>query len=236
MVLLAAGELLVGAKQNRVLNASIMVAAQSELLVPVSCVERGRWGYRGRSFGSGGSTSHGRLRAAMSRQAAASYKMSGQPLCDQGKVWREVDMCLMSLCVHSRTASLHEAYVSHDAAIQKAMQDARVPEGCCGVLFAVDGRIAGADLFDKPATLAKLWPKLVKSYLIDAMQGGEPGKLVGREAVEIWLRAVPAARCERFKSPGLGDDVRLESEDWSGAGLVVSETPVHVELFASRPQ
>src|SRR5262249_1007423 len=43
-VFLMAGEHLAGGKQNRVLNASILVAGQAELPIPVSCVERGRWG------------------------------------------------------------------------------------------------------------------------------------------------------------------------------------------------
>ena len=39
-------------------------------------------------------------------------------------------------------------------------------------------------------------------------------------------------KAEPFKSPGLGEDVRLEGPDLVGAGLVVEQTPVHVELFA----
>jgi hypothetical protein len=42
------GEQLVGAKQNRILNMTVLVAAQSEVTIPVSCVEQGRWGYRAR--------------------------------------------------------------------------------------------------------------------------------------------------------------------------------------------
>jgi hypothetical protein len=40
------GEQLVGAKQNRILNMTVLVAAETEVTIPVSCVERGRWGYR----------------------------------------------------------------------------------------------------------------------------------------------------------------------------------------------
>src|SRR5262245_34842099 len=47
-LLLLDGEQLVGAKQNRILNMTVLVAARSEVTIPVSCVERGRWGYRGR--------------------------------------------------------------------------------------------------------------------------------------------------------------------------------------------
>ena len=56
-VLLLSGEQLIGAKQNRTVNASMMVPAHSELVAPVSCVERGRWGYKSRKFGSGSARS-----------------------------------------------------------------------------------------------------------------------------------------------------------------------------------
>ena len=42
------GEQLVGAKQNRILKTTALVAAQSEVTMPASCVERGRCGYRAR--------------------------------------------------------------------------------------------------------------------------------------------------------------------------------------------
>ena len=39
-VLILEGDELVGAKQNRVVNYSVLVAAESELVLPVSCLER----------------------------------------------------------------------------------------------------------------------------------------------------------------------------------------------------
>ena len=50
-VLFLEGEELVGAKQNRILNTSVLVAAHSKIKIPVSCVEQGRWGYSTRHFG-----------------------------------------------------------------------------------------------------------------------------------------------------------------------------------------
>ena len=47
------GEELLGAKQNRILNTTVRVAAHTEVTIPVSCVEQGRWGYRGRQLSPG---------------------------------------------------------------------------------------------------------------------------------------------------------------------------------------
>ena len=49
-VFAADGETLLGAKQNRVLNSSIYVKASAEIVIPVSCVEQGRWSYQSRNF------------------------------------------------------------------------------------------------------------------------------------------------------------------------------------------
>src|ERR1700730_7926183 len=90
LVFLMAGEQLIGAKQNRVLNASIMVAGKSELPLPVSCVESGRWRYQSSKFSSMGTSSHGSLRKMMSLHAYEGYRTEGSPSSKQGEVWGEV--------------------------------------------------------------------------------------------------------------------------------------------------
>ena len=49
-ILIVDGEELAGAKQNRILNASVLLAPKSETVIPVSCTEQGRWAYASREF------------------------------------------------------------------------------------------------------------------------------------------------------------------------------------------
>jgi hypothetical protein len=235
MVFLMAGEQLIGAKQNRVLNASIMVGGRTVLPIPVSCVEAGRWAYRSRSFGSHGTSSHSALRHKMSKSATAAYRAAGRPSSDQGEVWTEVSRKLAAMGSHSSTAALDQAYEDTRVRLDDMLGQMRVPEGCCGVVFALGGRITGVDLFDKPETLGKLWPKLLRAYAIDALETPLSAEVrVTPEAVRSWLNTANTAKVEPFPSPGLGQDVRLEAPTLVGASLVVEEQPVHVELFAEQ--
>ena len=61
-VLLYDGEELVGAKQNRILNVSVLVGARSKTRIPVSCVEQGRWSSRSARFGAASHTAYPELR------------------------------------------------------------------------------------------------------------------------------------------------------------------------------
>jgi hypothetical protein len=94
-VLFLEGEELVGAKQNRILNTSVLVAAHSKIKIPVSCVEQGRWRYKSRHFGSSGSHSPSKLRRALKASVSRSVKEKQGHRSDQSAIWEEV-ACLQS--------------------------------------------------------------------------------------------------------------------------------------------
>src|SRR4051812_33848185 len=105
-VLLYDGEELVGAKQNRILNVSVLVEAGSKLPIPVSCVEEGRWHAQSAAFGAAPHTAHPRLRR---RKAEA---LHAEPLARgiaQADVWEEVALTADRLAVASPTRANAEA-------------------------------------------------------------------------------------------------------------------------------
>jgi len=232
-VLLMAGEQLVGAKQNRVLNASVMVAARTDVPMPVTCVEQGRWAYRSRNFSTSGTSSHVALRSMMSKQTLASYRKEGKPHSDQGAVWQEVSRKLGVHDSHSPSDALNEAYDSLKTDLKDATDHLAPRESWSGAVFSFGDSIIGLDLFDKPGTLGKLWPKLLRAYAIDALESKRTGS-VGRSQVEAWVQGLSRTAVESFASPGVGMDVRLEGDKLVGAMLLVDGVPVHLEAFADE--
>ena len=169
-VFLMAGEELVGAKQNRVLNVSLVVDGHSEVEVPVSCVEQGRWRYASPKFGVSPGSAHRVLRAKLAHQAGKAYDRSGVPHSDQAEVWKEIRGKLHRLNSHSPSDALLQAYLDHAKPLDAICQDIPPTEGAVGVVYVVARRIAGMDIFRTPSTLHKLSPKLVRVSALDSLE------------------------------------------------------------------
>ncbi len=91
-ILLLDGEELVGAKQNRVLNVTILLAPNSETLIPVSCIEQGRWSYASKEFSSANRTMSADLRKKKTQSVHNRVRESGSFASDQGEIWEEINL------------------------------------------------------------------------------------------------------------------------------------------------
>ena len=118
-VLFLEGEELAGAKQNRILNTSLLLPARSKTNIPVSCVERGRWSYKSRHFGSEGRHSSSKLRHFLKASVTKSTIGGMGHRSDQGKVWEEVDKQQATLGVHSPTAAMADSFELHKPRIER---------------------------------------------------------------------------------------------------------------------
>jgi hypothetical protein len=231
-VLVIEGEELLGAKQNRIVNTSILVKKKSETLIPVSCVEQGRWDYTSRNLGPSGSLGYSGLRQMMSEQVTESLRTRGDHESDQSTIWMEVERKLSSLSSESPTTEMHRVYLDHEDVLQEYSEHLPPPDAGSGVVVAINGKVSCLDIFDKPETLKKLWVKLLSSYIMEAIEvyttDFPPTQEI--EVMEI-LDSVTNADKEVFESVALGEDIRFQTETLVGAALVHEEKTVHLSAF-----
>ena len=124
---------------------------------------------------------------------------------------------------------MQDLYRNYDLKLRKLEEKVPAPTDCNGAVFVIAGSIVG---FDKADTLRKLWPKLIRSCSIDALE--RPAKTDGTtslQEISSCLEASASATQEPFPSSGMGLDVRIEGKDVLGASLVIDDHPVHMELF-----
>ncbi len=232
-VLMVVGEELVGAKQNRVLNTSLLVPAESDLPIPVSCVERGRWSYRGRNFDSSITTSHFTLRKVQTENVTASLRTKSTYDANQSAVWQEVERKISSTGSTTTTRALHEVYEQNEARLQGYLK-AFTPPDAQGMVVSVNGEVIGADLFDHADTLRALWPKLLRGYALDALERHAPNEQSALTDIQQFMTAAQSAADEIYESVGLGEDVRLSGDKVTGSGLLWQDKLVHASLFNAK--
>jgi hypothetical protein len=168
-VLIIDGEELVGAKQNRVVNLTILVAAQSALTIPVSCVEAGRWTARSRAFAAAPRTQYASGRAKRVAQVTESIRERGVHRSDHSGEWADIAALSSRLDTTSPTGAMEAVFDQHAGFIDRCVDACRPVDGQVGTLFSIDGRVVGLDLFDRESTLRMLLPKLVRSVAVDAL-------------------------------------------------------------------
>jgi hypothetical protein len=183
-VLFLEGEELRGAKQNRVLNTSVLVAAHSKTPIPVSCVEQGRWHYRTRHFVSGGSHSSSKLRHILKKSAYRSMKAGHGYSSDQMQVWGEVTRQMDSLGSSSETMAMSATYETYRGRLAEFRESLKYVEGATGVAVAVGTKVVAMDLFDKPSTCAKVWDRLLSGVVLDALERTPTDQVAQRADVE----------------------------------------------------
>ncbi len=237
-LLIVDGEELVGAKQNRVVNLTIMVAAQSELTIPVSCVEVGRWRARSRGFASAPRAQYASGRAKRMSQVSASMSSYGGRASDQSEVWADIASKSSRLHATSPTGAMEAIFLQHSTFIDSCVHACRPVQGQVGALFVVAGRIVGFDLFDSGKTLRKLLPKLVRSVAVEALDAQSDGAAAPEEpsphgsTPEHFLGAVGASTFGSARAVGLGEDFRLAQPGLTAAALVAEGRAVHLAAFA----
>ena len=240
MVLVLDGEELVGAKQNRIVNTTILIADNTTTLIPVSCVEQERWSYSSNKFSSEKRLMAAKFRARKADQIKCSLKNLGNFRSDQGAIWNQVDQMAMNLDASSPTKAMSEIYRKKAPSIQKYVEHFDLTDSQVGAAFMINGKVSGMDCFGKSETFSKVFKKLVESYALDAIDSfgkdREKAKKGTKSEAAKFLEASSGCRVETHKSVGQGTDCRLDSEQSTGFALAHEDRVLHMSLFAKAAE
>jgi hypothetical protein len=227
-VLFLEGEELRGAKQNRVLNTSVLIAAGGTTTIPVSCVEQGRWRYRSRRFGSMGTHASAKLRHVLKKSVSDSTKEGRGHGSDQGEVWKEVRRQMGSLGSNSETMAMADTYDSHRDRLAEFRARLGYVEGATGLAVALGKMVVAVDLFDKPPTCRKVWDRLLTGVVMDALETQAAEDPPGPADVEALLGRLREAPWAQAPAVGDGEEFRAEADGSTHASaLMLGEALVH---------
>ena len=220
-VLLIAGEEVVVAKQDRIINTTILITPGTSTNIPVSCVQRDRWSWESRHFGTEKRLSPARLRKRTS-SSVTSFARHGDDtfVSDQHGIWEEISFCFHETGISSPTSEMGAIYREKRKNLTDYEHAFKPVDRQVGVVFVVNGKVAGLDSFINYGVLKKLFPKIVQSYAFEALlfQPVANAGHVKRTEVNDFMKISP--KLERLRLIPSGWDMK------SGLNLPVSrDTP-----------
>jgi hypothetical protein len=231
-VLLVDGDELVGAKQNRILNLSILVAGGKKLVIPVSCVEQGRWAYRSAEFQAAKRSLFARARARKAESVSTAMRSSGERQANQSQVWADVADKAHACRVESATLAMSDIYVENTAQLDDYVRAFHAVAGQRGAVVAIGGKVVGLELFNSAAAFSRYLEKMVRAYALDAIERQESDLPDPSDAdAQAFLDLIWAAHAERFPALGEGDDLRLAGSGIAGGALATGGRVVHLAAF-----
>ena len=225
-VLLLAGEILVGGKQNRVLREDLLLPPLSGTRnIGVYCVEQGRWNEGRKDFDSRGSVVQPSVRSQVLRKA------------EQSRIWSGIASAQREMAAPSATGSYQAIYDKPEVKAQLEQTtrsfDPTVAPTAVGAAVFVGPNLAGVDCFHAPGLFAREWPKLLRAYALDAYgtAAGAWDESAARSRADGLLRAAARVEGSVRGSVGAGRLFEFTLDGRRGAALLFEGLAIHLAIL-----
>lgn len=228
-LLLLDGEEVVGAKQNRVFDGSVIVPAGRASRVAVCCVEENRWEQRraGERFSVAEHLAHPSLRRDMTHTRVRSV----QARSSQDSVWRSVRSLVEDSCTASATTALADVYHSRERALTEAGEALPLHQGQVAALAFLGPRFLAFDMLADPDAFAQIHPRLVRGYAVEALDH-PPTTATDLAEAEHLLWLITRTRLHSARPAGIAERHTLGSDQDLVLGSVLTMNGVVMQASA----
>lgn len=227
-IFIMSGEIMKGAKQDRTMQNDLLVPPHSgKLEVNVFCTEHGRWVEKSGSFEAS--------EVAVPNSVRSAARVDKR----QSRVWDSIAANQSKLGVAAPTQAAKEVYA--DVQVQKDSKPyldklSNIPsldDRTVGVAAAYGSRIIAVDIFGDTSLFRHLYPKLLRSYVVDVMNGAWKGSTRVAD-IERLLAKASDASWSRSDTDGIGAALEFHKGTLHGSALLHKEMVIHSDLFVAK--
>ena len=236
-VLIIQGEEIVGAKQNRIINISVIIPPKSKILLPVSCVEVGRWEYDEEfSKGYGAFTD---LKRDVLENSIQSYDLMGEYNSDQGSVWEGISDAEIFFNKKSKTGSMNDLY--NEIKSTSEIFNKRVVIGdALGIAVFINGTVAGLEIFYSNKFFKQIKDDLLMGYYMEAEMNKDSDKSYSTfEKAEYVIKYLSKMNPKPISGIGEGINLNIKTRNIVGSLLCHNNMLTHCTVHPknnNKPQ
>ncbi len=222
-VVLLAGEMIRGAKQDRIISYDTVVPPGGKFAVDAFCVEAGRWTEVSEEF------------SYEKEMAPASVRAAAQGKKDQGQVWAEVSKVNAERGAVTGTDALTASYDDPEfqadvKKYEKALKGLAKKKEVVGVIVVAEGKVKAGDVFANHDLFVAVWPQLLTSYAMDAALAGELGDVPDVAAMEEYIAQLEDAEREETYADELQNRSSLSAGEMSAYELEYKGKKLHLNM------
>lgn len=246
-ILILDGEQLVGARQNRMTNRTIILPPESVTRIPVSCMEQGRWHFVGDHFAAAPQHAPSKVRRkareteARSAQRSRAAEARGHRVTPsytelagaQGDVWSEIRGVSENLGNHSSTGALNSVFEDRRSEMDVWIRAFSLIPRQVGLLAFLGAKPLGMDALGGAGHYATLHRRILTGYILDAMDArslDDADAPVQQSEAEKFIEDTRSANRTRSESVGSGE-YRILDGSVLGGELVDDGQLVHLSAF-----
>lgn len=234
------GDILEGALQNRTVNTSVLIKPECETIIPVSCVEAGRWNYRDytapkqkrEKFKESPMTTPVNFKKKMNIEMEKNLKAKRGHYSNQGERWSDIDKFLKSHKITSNSSDLSEVYYSNKMFIDQITPDFTVNKDANGLAIFYKDKIESIDIFNRTDVYEEYFPKLINSAVVEFNFTEEETKEIGFDEVKYktleFFDKIKELDCEEYNGVGVGTEKRFKSKEITGFELEYDSHLIHL--------
>lgn len=228
------GDILMGAKQNRILNTSVLISPKSKIDIPVSCVERGRWSNSSRVFHRSDFTVSPNFRASKSSSVNENLKRNKKYEVNQTYIWDTVENEMHIHKIHSPTSDYNSVYKD----IRNELKDKFKPVNeANGAALFYGNKFLNADIFGTEQLYLHYFDRILNAAFVYLHNTVKYAPLSEQYAINMLYKIMYYAEDSivcKDKAAGEGTEKRYENDYISGFELTYNESLIHYTLLSKR--
>lgn len=226
-------------KQNRIITVSTLIPETSTMKLSVLCSERGRWSRTDREFASRDSSMFAKARFSkmetMSQRANGSSNESYDKSADQQQTWEQINRKFSSFNDYSSSESMQDIYKNKENILAEFEKELTMPENAVGCIFAIGNRVLGFELFSSHQLFADLYPQLLKSYALDAIERkNRNNNQPSLDDAKKIIHDADNSLAKQCKNSGLGNLFTINTNDICATILMLDDKIIHFTCFSKQ--
>jgi len=232
-LLLMDGEEIKGAKQNRIINATMIIPAKSQQIIDVSCSESGRWNYNSQTFKHSYHMASSKVRRSKQESVNNSLRTSNQRISNQSQVWDDIESTQASLNIESSTHAQQDTFISLEKDIDDYLKHFPLQQKQNASIIIINKQVIGMELLYNKDRYSQYHQRYMESYIIDAITQQDEHADDNVDAAKLskeFINRIRLSKIEEYQENNT-NDYRLEDDQITGSFIFYEDNLVNASIL-----